>query len=97
MNRRLFLIVVGSALWLAHATPSTPQDKIPRIGFLTQCMASFDEQGFKQGLSELGYVEGKTILIEWRRVDLAIDLHVAHQMGIKVPQELLYRADEVIR
>jgi putative ABC transport system substrate-binding protein len=67
MNRRLFFAVVGSALWLAHATPSTPQDKIPRIGVLTRCPVWFDEQGFKQGLIELGYVEGKTILIEWRR------------------------------
>jgi putative ABC transport system substrate-binding protein len=31
------------------------------------------------------------------KVDLVIDLRVAREMGIKVPQELLYRADEVIR
>jgi hypothetical protein len=30
-------------------------------------------------------------------VDLIIDLRVAREMGIKVPQELLYRADEMIR
>jgi ABC-type uncharacterized transport system substrate-binding protein len=28
---------------------------------------------------------------------LVIDLRVAKEMGIEVPQELLYRADEVIR
>jgi putative ABC transport system substrate-binding protein len=31
------------------------------------------------------------------KLDLIIDLRVAREMGIKVPQELLYRADEVIR
>jgi putative ABC transport system substrate-binding protein len=31
------------------------------------------------------------------KVDLVIDLRVARETGIKVPQELLYRADEVIR
>ena len=31
------------------------------------------------------------------KYDLVIDLRVAHQLGLKVPQELLFRADEVIR
>jgi putative ABC transport system substrate-binding protein len=31
------------------------------------------------------------------KVDLVIDLRVAHELGITVPPELLYRADEVIR
>ena len=31
------------------------------------------------------------------KVDLIIDLRVADEMGIKLPQELLLRADEVLR
>ncbi len=78
MNRRVFFALMGCTLWLAHATPGTPQGKVPRIGFLTRCPVWFDEQGFKQGLRELGYVEGKTILIEWRRILENVDqLHPA--------------------
>ena len=31
------------------------------------------------------------------QMDLTIDLRVAQELGIKVPQELLFRADRVIR
>jgi hypothetical protein len=31
------------------------------------------------------------------KYDLVIDLRVAREMGIHVPQDLLYRADELIR
>ena len=31
------------------------------------------------------------------KYDLVIDLRVARELGLKVPQELLFRADEVIR
>jgi putative ABC transport system substrate-binding protein len=43
--------------------------KVPRIGFLAtvQLSAISDRtEAFRQGLKQLGYVEGKTILIEWR-------------------------------
>ena len=34
---------------------------------------------------------------EISKFDLVIDLRVAHELGIKVPQELLFRADEVMQ
>jgi len=41
--------------------------ELPRVGFLS-AMPEWgpDRKGFQQGLSELGYVEGKNIVIEWR-------------------------------
>ena len=43
--------------------------KIPRIGFLASVSPSAISartDAFRQGLRELGYVEGKNIIIEWR-------------------------------
>ena len=43
--------------------------KIPRIGYLAASSLSTNAariEAFRQGLRELGYVEGKNILIEWR-------------------------------
>jgi len=34
---------------------------------------------------------------QWSKFELIVDLRIARKMGIKVPQELLYRADEVIQ
>jgi putative ABC transport system substrate-binding protein len=69
MNR-LFLLAVGLTLWFgAGAIGAAPADP-PRIGFLTPLPESgSDREGFRQGLRELGYVEGKNIVIDWRRAD----------------------------
>ena len=46
--------------------------KIPRIGFLFVSSLSSNlarANAFRQGLRELGYIEGKNIIIEWRSAD----------------------------
>jgi putative ABC transport system substrate-binding protein len=46
--------------------------KIPRIGFLSATFPSPNparREAFRQGLRELGYVEGKNIVIEWRSAE----------------------------
>jgi hypothetical protein len=41
--------------------------KVPRIGYLSSRFAIEPrEEAFRKGLSELGYVEGQNIVIEWR-------------------------------
>ena len=43
--------------------------KIPRVGYLTNTSLSAHSarlETFRQGLRDLGYVEGKNIVIEWR-------------------------------
>ena len=46
--------------------------KIPRIGFLSNSSAATlaaRAEAFQEGLRQLGYVEGKNIIIEWRYAD----------------------------
>ena len=46
--------------------------KVPRIGFLTGGSPTADSarhEAFRQGLRDLGYVEGKNIVMEWRLWD----------------------------
>jgi ABC-type uncharacterized transport system substrate-binding protein len=40
--------------------------KVPRLGFLSGTSSNPRREAFRQGLRELGYVEGKNVLIEWR-------------------------------
>jgi putative ABC transport system substrate-binding protein len=57
--------LTGSLLAAPLAAGAQQTGKIPRIGVLSRApSATWD--GFRKGLRELGYTEGRTILIEWR-------------------------------
>ncbi len=64
--------------------------KVPRIGFLTTLSPSTISdriEAFRQGLRELGYVEGKNIVIEWRYAEEKLDrlpALVSELVGLKV-------------
>jgi putative ABC transport system substrate-binding protein len=63
-----FVIALAMCGAVAQAQPA----KIPRIGYLSAASASFQSfrvEAFGQGLRELGYVEGKNIVIEYRYAD----------------------------
>jgi putative ABC transport system substrate-binding protein len=65
MERRRFLTLLGGvAVWplVAHAQPS---NKTWRIGFLAHRYEEFYDPLF-QGLRELGYVEGRNLIVERR-------------------------------
>ena len=68
MNHKvsLFLFFV-SALICLHPAEAQQPAKIPRIGYLGSTSVSARTEAFRQSLRELGYVEGKNIVIEWRR------------------------------
>jgi len=72
MNKEVFIGLLATLL-LANASIGAAQQpgKIPRIGFLTNQTASSISSGrgieaFRQGLRDLGYTEGKNIIIEYR-------------------------------
>ena len=66
-------ILVAMMLLAVGVTAQAQQPtKIPRIGYLAGSSPSAISariEAFRQGLRELGYVEGKNIVIEWRSVE----------------------------
>src|SRR5258708_19013867 len=76
MNNRRKVLVTLAAGALAFAAPpgslGQQQGKVWRVGFLSPTTASLtsqDTDAFLKGMRELGYVEGKNLVIEWRFAD----------------------------
>jgi putative ABC transport system substrate-binding protein len=76
-DRREFIgSVAGCVLAAPFAAIAQPSARLPRIGIL----ANYEGppwDGFRSGLRELGYVEGRTLLIEWRWADGRADRYPA--------------------
>jgi putative tryptophan/tyrosine transport system substrate-binding protein len=74
-RKSLFLVmVVVAAAWGIIADAQQPPTKIPRIGYLmTRSLDPVRSEALRQGLREFGYVEGKTIVIEWRSAEGKLD------------------------
>jgi putative ABC transport system substrate-binding protein len=78
LSAMLFALCLVGALLLALCVPAGAQQpaKVPRIGYLSGSGPSVlaDRiEAFRQGLRELGYVEGKNLVIEWRFAEGKID------------------------
>jgi len=78
MGKRIFLLALGAMLF-ALSSPADAQQvaRIPRIGFLS---VSGDPkapgpwvEAFRQGLRDLGYTEGKNVLVEYRYIEGKLD------------------------
>ena len=94
-RKQLFLFVLGAISITVCSSASAQQErKIPHVGYLTVSSLSSNVDridAFRQGMRELGYVEGKNIVIEWRSGDgkverqseLAAEL-VRHKMDVIV-------------
>jgi len=73
MNRKILgFVVITVTLTSVHlAEAQQPAEKVPRIGYLSTSSRTIESkspamEAFRQGLQELGYVEGKNISIEYR-------------------------------
>ena len=68
MDRRRFVTGLGLLLASPVATHAQPLGKVPRVGYLFYGSPgpSREIDAFRQGLRELGYIEGQNIAVEYR-------------------------------
>ena len=73
MKKKITAIALCAMLFALYLPAEAQQTKrVPRIGFLaapSQSFFSARAEGFRQGLRNLGYIEGKNIVIEYRYAD----------------------------
>ena len=70
VKNEIFPLTVGTLLFaLSFPLQAQQPKKVPRIGYITAASRSTIPariEAFRQGMRELGYVEDKNIVIEWR-------------------------------
>ncbi len=78
MSKKVFCLALCAVL-LALSFPAQAQQpkKIPRIGYVSGIGDPSNPvpsvEGFRQGLRDLGYIEGKNILVEYRYLEGKLD------------------------
>jgi putative ABC transport system substrate-binding protein len=89
MDRRAFISVVGGSILAASLAAEAQHDRIARIGFLDQFSGPLPNllSAFRESMSELGYVEGRNLAIDYRlaegRTDRLPEL-AAELIGLRV-------------
>jgi putative ABC transport system substrate-binding protein len=69
MERRAFIGALASGLLAAPLAEAQQAAKVARIGYLAITLAASPpnlHEAFRQGLRDLGYVEGRNVVIEYR-------------------------------
>jgi putative ABC transport system substrate-binding protein len=72
MSKCIVLFMLLLSLLILRFAEAQQPTKVPRIGFLaaiSPAAISARIEAFRQGLNELGYIEGKNIVIEWRSAE----------------------------
>jgi putative ABC transport system substrate-binding protein len=77
VNHKVILFLLAASVLICfHPAEAQQLTKVPRIGFLGGVMpaaVSARIEALRQGLRELGYVEGKNIVIEYRYAEDKLD------------------------
>ena len=75
MNPKRFVFAMAMLILLPSLTAAQSRTNVPRIGFLApESRQSGRFEAFRQGLRELGYVEGQNIIIEYRNSEDSAEL-----------------------
>jgi len=72
----LSIVLVAVLLAVAVVAEAQQPKRVPRIGFLSAVPLSNMSarvEALRQGLRELGYIEGKNIVVEWRNAEGKLD------------------------
>ena len=76
ITRRRVVIALGAGALAPLASLGQQKAKLYRIGFLEQTSASTNASraaAIKEGLRDLGYVDGKNLAIEWRYSEAKVE------------------------
>ena len=74
MRRRALVVGIGAAAVMSPlAVPAQQLKKLPRIGFLATGRRGRMIDAFRQGLGELGYVEGTNFTLEYRHAESSVE------------------------
>ena len=74
MNTKMIVCLVAATLLSASFVEAQQTKKVPRIAWLGAARTSSSRiEAFRQGLHELGYAEGKNIVIEYRYAEGKLD------------------------
>jgi putative tryptophan/tyrosine transport system substrate-binding protein len=83
------ITVAALALSLLQVAHADPVPSVVRIGTLTPLVTISPEEGLRQGLAELGYVEGRNLIIERRRAETKDDLQSAAEDLVRAKVNLI--------
>jgi putative tryptophan/tyrosine transport system substrate-binding protein len=73
MSRKIFVWLLATLLLGTVYAAAQQSTKIPRIGIVAGGDPSPQVEAFRQGLRDLGYIEGKNILVEYRNHEGKVD------------------------
>ena len=88
MKRRAFITLVGGVAAWPLATRAQQAGKVPTIGFLGAARPAGQSQltaAFVQRLRELGWIEGRTVAIEYRCSDARLACSGHHELESLTP------------
>jgi len=96
MRRRNFIALLGGAAAWSLGARAQPADRVYRIGYLGLASATAQAprmKALRDGLAALGYVEGKNIVIQERRLEGALELD---QLAVLAAQLVDLKPDLIV-